>query len=239
MRGRIQRLNTLLGLGRRLQRYISTHLHDHVPVLMEFDIKPQEVFHGKYTPAVNRDTMMAAYTSGRGRLEYLRALEQEATDIPEEQWREIWDRGDVQAAWNKLSESIRKAMQQVFPAKKQDIVDYEGHRKRRMELLRLRGRLRDQLHATGLKSFTGNGSTAFDEIEDELRRLSRRMQTLRKEQKKEKMETLAAEIFKAWKQGRHAEVHRLRVQLAGRGRGPKKRLLFAPRQSMTLSEWKD
>eukprot|EP00959_Pyramimonas_sp_CCMP1952_P408682 8564841-Pyramimonas_sp.AAC.1 len=68
---RVKRLNTLQSLGRRLQKYVSTHLHDHVPVLLEMDVGSSRAHQAQFTPPANRDAMMTAYSNGYRRQGFL------------------------------------------------------------------------------------------------------------------------------------------------------------------------
>ena len=63
-------------------------------------------------------------------------------------------------------------------------LDYGQMRERHVELLQYRGQLRPLLQVTGTKGYQGNGSAEFDDIERELKQLSRRIWALRREHKK-------------------------------------------------------
>ncbi|CAK0909103.1 unnamed protein product [Prorocentrum cordatum] len=67
--GRIRQLHPLLGLARRLQRHVSTHLRDHVPVFVNMDIHVTRAHIPKLTPQANTDCLMGACSDGIPRAE--------------------------------------------------------------------------------------------------------------------------------------------------------------------------
>ena len=135
--------------------------------------KSVKIVAGQFTPAADRDAMMDAYTTGNRRIEFLQEVEKEAHKVPVHEWREVWDRGDVREAWSKLSHATREAMKTAYPPSAVHIIDYEALRERRVELPLHRGQLRERLYGPGTKEFLGNGSTVFDDTENELKQLSR------------------------------------------------------------------
>ncbi|CAK0810231.1 unnamed protein product, partial [Prorocentrum cordatum] len=234
---RVRQTNPLLGLARRLQLHVSAHLADHVPMCMNLDVRIAKTHISKLAPHANRDLMMIVYTRGYKRLEISKKVEETTQQIDETEWRQAWGQGNVQKWWDMVSNNILEAMQETFPKHEQDITGYDEMRQQRMHLLEKRSQLRAATHHSGIKSYRGDGYTEFDEIEEQLKALSRKLQVLRRRQKTEKTEKLVGQIGAAWKHHRHAELHRLRVALANAGRGPKKRNLCAPRTGMPVSQW--
>eukprot|EP00959_Pyramimonas_sp_CCMP1952_P235264 4916036-Pyramimonas_sp.AAC.1 len=52
---------------------------------------------------------MGAYVHGHLRIDCLKELEKNTGEIPEETWRDVWGRGDVQAGWDLL-----RTLRQVY-----------------------------------------------------------------------------------------------------------------------------
>eukprot|EP00959_Pyramimonas_sp_CCMP1952_P115724 2419669-Pyramimonas_sp.AAC.1 len=159
-------------LGRRMQKYGSTHLHDHVPALLEMDVGINGAYQAQFTPPANRDAMMTAYSQGYRRQGFLEEFEEKTKMIPEDQWRATWDHGEVQTEWNLLSACIRDRMTEHLPKQENNIIDYKLLSEQRMQLIRERGELRQRRHLTGSKSFEGNGPIEFDRVEQQLKELS-------------------------------------------------------------------
>eukprot|EP00959_Pyramimonas_sp_CCMP1952_P099239 2074629-Pyramimonas_sp.AAC.1 len=81
-------------------------------------------------------------------------------------------------------------MQETSPKQEQDIIGYDEMRQQRIHLLEKRSQLRADAHHTDSKRYISDGYTEFDQIEEQLKALSRKFQVLRRRQKTEKTEKL-------------------------------------------------
>eukprot|EP00959_Pyramimonas_sp_CCMP1952_P165539 3460427-Pyramimonas_sp.AAC.1 len=137
----IQKLNTLIKLGRTFQLQPSATLEDHVPVYAEIDIAKKVYKVNPHSPPASRDSLMSAQTKGCRRKEFFDAVAQELAE-DDENYQCAMQRNSVQAVWNHIGDAVRGALAEVFPPGPDRSEEYEANRKRRMELIKQRGRLR-------------------------------------------------------------------------------------------------
>ena len=135
-------------------------------------------------------------------------------------------------AWELLHKVVQEAAQEQFPQKAKEDDEYAELTKHRGKLLKQRANLRQVLR--------GAGPDTEADITLELTMITRRCRKMRQTAAKDKERILILEIWSAWRQRDFSRVHRLRVQLAGKGRGPKKRVYHAAAQGApTIKEWEE
>lgn len=213
---------------RDLQLVARVDLYDHAPLTGQVDVS---VAHPQRPPRASRicgNSVMDALLSGAKRDVYVRELNCELSSLGSK-WKSSMQAPSTCTAWGLLSSAILRAAGKVFPrvGPSEDPVEAAFVAKRLL-LLQDRAALRRR-------------AAAEDDIEGvqlELVMTNRRLRLLRRDQRDHRQRVQLDELWHAWRQRRHHEIHRLRGLLAGTGRAPRRRHLWAAsRHAATKDEW--
>eukprot|EP00959_Pyramimonas_sp_CCMP1952_P146188 3060970-Pyramimonas_sp.AAC.1 len=172
---------------------------------------------------------MSAQTTGCRRMEFFDAVAQKLGE-DDEVYQCAMQSNSVHAVWEHIGGAVRPALAEVLPPGSRLSDEYETNRKRRMELIRQRGRLRAEGAEKNPEQFQG--------IQRQLHIITRTLQNLRKRQTADTRQALLHDLAEVWKQHKWAQMRNINNSLTSTGRGPKKRYRFAVRQSMTVAEWR-
>ncbi|CAK0909260.1 unnamed protein product, partial [Prorocentrum cordatum] len=226
----IQKANTLIRLGRKLQLQPSATLEDHVPVYVEMVLPKRKYSVHAPSPPAHRDHLMQAQTTGNRRQQYFESVTRHLEN-DDDSYKAAMQSNNVQAVWDHIGGAVRRALEEVFPPGPRRTAEYETYRRQRVDLIRRRGWMR----AEG----ANKNEEEFERVQQQLHQITRRLQNLRKQQTADTRQALLHELAQVWRNQQWAQMHKIKNSLTSTGRGPKKRYIFAVRRNMTVEEWRD
>ena len=147
-----------------------------------------------------------------------------------EEWRSQQNETNPDSCWSNLVQTISKVAAETFPPETKKEDEYVELARERRQLLKERAQHRQDLRGASEDKAAG--------LQLELVMVSRRARKMRQAAAKKKQARLIEELWEAWKERNMSLVHRLRVSLSGRGRGPKRRCYYAAVQGApSMQEW--
>lgn len=231
-RGRVLDHRALLGSMRRLQLIKTATRRDHCPLLLCLDMEVTFGAPREQCARWDRDELMMCLTRGRRRHQFVDRVEQLLGSAPEGDREAMRCEETPDRMWEFMASTMRQAIEDVFPLKREAPPEYEEMRSRREELIQERRDLRmriGEVDADGLAA-----------VQLELTMVSRRCRVARRKYANKKEQRLIEGIWTAWKSRNFFDVHKLRVQLTGRGVGPKKRFYWGARRlQLDDKEWEE
>ena len=229
--GSVRTCRVLEKEAKRLQLIRDSKPRDHRPILMQVEVVLDfSPILGDKLVRWSQDALMAAWHRGEGRDAFLQEVEEKCAE-KEDRWRDTSARSTPDVGWEELIDDIRDIARKYFETKHEPNLRRKEQEQRRRQLLVERMRLRE--------SRTSEGGGNLGEVQEELKVLTNLLKNERRLQDRRRRSWAVYEMQEAERRQDHAVVHRMVRVLAGKGRGPKKRVYKAPpTQCPTAEEWR-
>ena len=228
------KVQTLMNSMRRLQMIKDTKPRDHAPLALDLRML---VRHTTTTQRegleVDRDAVMEGLMQGKRRVQFVEEIERRMLkDGFREDWLAKISQTTPDEAYELMVNTVKDAAEITFAPQAKHTDEYQELRKQRMGLLRQRATLRGRL--------AGKDPEKAAAMITALAVKSRQLKSLRRSAVTQRTARLIEEIWQAWRKREHHRVHRLRVQLSSRGKGPRNRSYNTPTEAdPTMKEWQD